>query len=55
MKKSIISQNQFQSMIQTNYDIIKGHGGEISVENEEGTKTEFINEIPIKNICLCLI
>ena len=29
------------------YDIVKAHGGEISVESEEGKGTAFIIQIPI--------
>jgi two-component system NtrC family sensor kinase len=29
-------------MVQTSYDIIKAHGGEITVETKEGEGTEFI-------------
>ena len=29
-------------MVQTNYDIIKAHGGEIKVKTEEGEGSEFI-------------
>ncbi len=29
-------------MVQTIYDIIKAHGGEIKVETEEGEGSEFI-------------
>ena len=33
--KSVKSINPFKSVIQTNYDIIKGHGGEIKAERKE--------------------
>ncbi len=34
--KSVRSVNHFKSEIQTSYDIIKAHGGEIRVETKEG-------------------
>ncbi len=34
-------------MIQTSYDIIKAHGGEIKVETKEGESAEFIIELPV--------
>jgi len=36
-------------MIQTNYDIVKAHGGEIRVESNEGEGSEFIIQLPIKS------
>ena len=36
-------------MVQTIYDIIKAHGGEITVESAEQSGTEFIITIPIKS------
>jgi len=36
------SLNRCQSVIQTMYDIVKAHGGEIKVETREGEGTEFI-------------
>jgi hypothetical protein len=36
MKTSVKSLNPFKSVIQTSYDIIKAHGGEIKVETKEG-------------------
>jgi signal transduction histidine kinase len=44
--KSVKSINQCQSAIQTSYDIIKAHGGEIKVESTEGKGTEFIIQLP---------
>jgi two-component system NtrC family sensor kinase len=35
-------------VIQTNYDIVKAHGGEIKVETKENEGTEFIIQLPIK-------
>ena len=55
LKKSVKSGNQCESVIQTSYDIIKAHGGEIRVESKEGEArpddpvgrgTEFIIQIP---------
>ena len=40
--KSVKSLNPFKSVIQTSYDIIKAHGGEIRVETREGGGHEFI-------------
>ena len=37
-------------MIQTIYDIIKAHGGEIKVETKEGEETEFIIQLPVQTI-----
>ena len=33
-------------MVQTTYDIIKAHGGEIKVETKECEFTEFIVQLP---------
>jgi signal transduction histidine kinase len=33
-------------VIQTSYDIVKAHGGEIKVEAKEGEGTKFIIQIP---------
>jgi signal transduction histidine kinase len=35
-------------VIQTIYDIIKAHGGEIKVETKEGEGSEFIIELSLK-------
>lgn len=40
--KSVKSINQWQSVIQTSYDIVKAHGGELRVESKEGEGSEFI-------------
>ena len=45
--KSVKSINPCQSVIQTIYDIVKAHGGEIKVETKEGEGTEFIIQLPI--------
>ena len=34
-------------MIQTSYDIVKAHGGELKVETKEGEGSEFIIQIPV--------
>jgi light-regulated signal transduction histidine kinase (bacteriophytochrome) len=46
-QKSVQSLNQFKSVIQTNYDIVKAHGGELKVETTEGEGSTFIIQIPI--------
>ena len=45
--KSVKSINQCQSVIQTIYDIVKAHGGELKVETEEGEGSEFIIQLPV--------
>ena len=45
--KSVKSINLCQSVIQTTYDIIKAHGGEIKVETKESEGSEFIIQIPV--------
>jgi light-regulated signal transduction histidine kinase (bacteriophytochrome) len=56
MKKSVKSGNRCEipacrqaGVIQTSYDIIKAHGGEIKVESAEGQGTEFIIQIPVQS------
>ena len=44
--KSVKSINPLKSVIQTIYDIIKAHEGEIKVETKEGEGTEFIIQLP---------
>ena len=46
-QKSVQSVHLYKSMIQTSYDIVKAHGGEIKVETIEGEGTEFIIQLPI--------
>ena len=53
-QKSVQSPNPFKSVILTNYDIVKAHGGELKVETKEGSGlpsgeggTEFTIELPI--------
>jgi len=45
--KSVKSINPGKSVIQTGYDIVKAHGGELKVETKEGMGTEFIIQLPI--------
>ena len=44
--KSVKSINPFKSVIQTIYDIVKAHGGEINVKTEESKGSEFIIQLP---------
>ena len=39
--------NPFKSVIQTSYDIVKSHGGELKVETKEGEGSEFIIQLPV--------
>ena len=45
--KSVKSINPIKSVIQTIYDIIKAHGGELKVETKEGEGSEFIIKLPV--------
>ena len=45
--KSVKSINQCQSVIQTIYDIVKAHGGELKVVTNEGEGAEFIIQLPV--------
>jgi signal transduction histidine kinase len=36
-----------KSVIQTIYDIVKAHGGELKVETKEGEGSEFIIQLPV--------
>ena len=36
-------------MVQTIYDFVKAHGGEISVESKENEGTEFIIQLAVKS------
>jgi signal transduction histidine kinase len=45
--KSVKSINPIKSVIQTIYDIIKAHAGEIKVETKEGEGVEFIIFLPL--------
>lgn len=46
-EKSVQSINPCKSVIQTIYDIVKAHGGELKVETKEGEGSEFIIQLPI--------
>ncbi len=39
--ESVLSINQCKSVIQTIYDIVKAHGGALTVETKEGEETTF--------------
>ena len=45
--KSVQSIHPCKSVIQTIYDIIKAHGGELTVETKEGEGSEFIIQLPV--------
>ena len=45
--KSVQSINPIKSVIQTSYDIVKAHGGEIKVETKEGEGSMFIIQVPV--------
>ncbi len=36
-------------MVQTSYDIVKAHGGELKVETKEGEFAKFIILLPLSN------
>ena len=44
--KSVKSKNLCKSVIQTDYDIVKAHGGELKVESEIARGTTFILTMP---------
>ena len=44
--KSVQSIHLCKSVIQTNYDIVKAHGGELSVSGQEGVGSVFKLNIP---------
>ena len=46
--KSVKSRNLCKSVVQTSYDIVKAHGGELKVESKEGISTELIIRLLIK-------
>ena len=48
--KSVKSINQCKSVIQTIYDIIKAHGGELKVKTKNGEEAELIVQIPISSV-----
>ncbi len=45
--KSVKSLNPCQSVVQTFYDIIKAHGGELKVETKVSEGSEFIIQLPV--------
>jgi len=45
--ESVKSINPFKSVIQTIYDIVKAHGGELKVETKEGEGSTFIIQLPL--------
>jgi len=45
--KSVKSINPRQSVIQTSYDIVKAHGGELTLDSNEEVGTQFTIKIPI--------
>jgi signal transduction histidine kinase len=47
--KSVKSINPCKSVIQTIYDIIKAHGGELKVETKEGEGSDFKIILPQNN------
>ena len=46
-KESVRSINPFKSVIQTTYDIVKAHDGQLKVETKEGEGSEFIIQLPM--------
>lgn len=46
--KSVKSQNQCKSVVQTSYDIIKAHGGEIIIESQGALGAKFEILLPIE-------
>jgi len=47
INKSVKSIHPCISVIQTSYDIVKAHGGELKVETKEGEGSEFIIQLPV--------
>jgi K+-sensing histidine kinase KdpD len=45
--KSVQSINQCKSVVQTIYDIVKAHGGELKVETKENEGSSFIISLPV--------
>ena len=45
--ESVKSINPCKSVIQTIYDIIKAHGGELKVDTKEGEGAEFVVWLPV--------
>jgi signal transduction histidine kinase len=48
LMNSVQSIQQCKSVIQTSYDIVKAHGGELSVETTEGEGTAFKVQLPMQ-------
>jgi K+-sensing histidine kinase KdpD len=48
--KSVKSINQCKSVIQTIYDIVKAHGGDIKAETKEGEGAEFIIQLTLQSL-----
>ena len=48
--KSVKSINLCKSVIQTSYDIVNAHGGELRVETKEGEGSEFIIQLNVNRI-----
>ena len=46
-QKSVQSVHLCKSVIQTSYDIVKAHGGELRVVTKEGERSEFIIQLPV--------
>ncbi|WP_373521604.1 hypothetical protein [Aquiflexum sp.] len=46
---SVKSKNLCESVILTNYDIVKAHGGELKVESKEGEGSEFVIYLTLNN------
>jgi hypothetical protein len=46
-QKSVKSIHPWQSVIQTDYDLVKAHGGELKVETKEAEGSEFVIQLPI--------
>ena len=49
-QKSVQSAHLYKSVIQTSYDIVKAHGGELRVVTKEGERSEFIIQLPTTSI-----
>jgi signal transduction histidine kinase len=47
MKKSVKSLNPCKSVIQTSFDIVKAHGGKITLDTKEEKGTTFQITLPI--------
>jgi signal transduction histidine kinase len=45
--KSVKSIHLCKSVIQTNYDVVKAHGGAMKVETKEGEGSGFIVVLPV--------